>query len=344
MSAVRTASNPAGRPVMGVRNPGRLAAVASTGLVGHDGDLDLEAIVSTLQIACRVPIAVINLVTADLQTYPAEVGVGSACTRVPDGVSFCAEVVETGKLVIVPDASLHPVYSHNPLVKSRAVMSYAGEPLVDHGVVLGSVSIFDAAPRVFTPHELELLRHQARLAAAVLSLRRSTRTDWLTGLPNRAMVRDRLLTALSRLDRHSGVVAVLFVDVDGFKSINDEQGHEVGDELLVALTSRMSESLRPSDTLARFGGDEFVLVCEDVGSSQEACAIAERLVGRVRRSLSVGGSDIAVSISVGVAVATSAAHDPDSLIRQADVAMYRAKRVPGPQWILADANVPNGAS
>jgi GAF domain-containing protein len=162
--------------VGGVRDFRRLDAVAQAELAGHLGDPALNAIVATLRIACRVPIAVINVVTQDLQTYPAEVGVGAPCTTVPDEVSFCAHVVETRAPVMVVDAAQHPTYAQNPLVLDGVVGAYAGFPLVDDGYVLGSVSIFDSRARVFTMDELALLAHQARLASAVLALRRVARS------------------------------------------------------------------------------------------------------------------------------------------------------------------------
>jgi diguanylate cyclase (GGDEF)-like protein len=128
---------------------------------------------------------------------------------------------------------------------------------------------------------------------------------------------------------------VLFVDVDDFKRVNDERGHQIGDQLLIALAQRMKESLRPSDTLARFGGDEFIVVCEDLDDRADACAVADRLVSWVRRGLSVGGEDMDVAVSIGVAVTDSGTHDPDALVRAADAAMYRAKLERGSQWVLA---------
>ncbi len=137
-----TASD-ARRLLTGVRDPARLAAVADLDLPGHVGDLDLDGIVETPTAALDVPIAVVNVITPDRQTNPAEVGIGAPCTRVPDGVSFCAEVVETGRPVQVADARTHPAYRDNPLVQQGLITSYAGVPLVHRGGVIGTVSVFD---------------------------------------------------------------------------------------------------------------------------------------------------------------------------------------------------------
>ena len=189
------------RVIGGVDDPHRLAAVARAELHGHLGDQDLNAVVASLRIGCSVPIAVINVVTVNTQTYPAEVGVGAPCTTVPDALSFCAEVVNSRSSVAVYDARSHPVYAQNPMVLDGIIGAYAGVPLVDDGFVLGSVSIFNSQPREFTEEHLELLQHQARLASSVLALRRTARTDVLTGLPNRGLFLDRLSRSLARLDR-----------------------------------------------------------------------------------------------------------------------------------------------
>lgn len=324
-----------GRPVTGVRDSRRLAAVAAAELHGHLGDRDLSAVVSTLRLACRVPIAVVNVVSANLQTYPAEVGIGAPCNSVPDGLSFCAEVVDTGRELCVPDALLHPVYCQNPLVTDGVITAYAGVPLVDNGFVLGSVSIFDVSARTFTPDDLQILREQGRLASSVLALRRSARTDLLTGLANRALCLERLARALLRLERGGGSAAVMYLDVDNFKDINDAFGHEVGDGVLVEVSRRLQSVIRPTDTAARFGGDEFVVVCEDVGGAVDAEVIAERILTATRSAFRVGGQHINVSLSIGIALTDSAAAEPADLLRNADAAMYRAKQVPGPSVALA---------
>lgn len=319
----------------GVSDPRRLAAVASAELHGHLDDEDLDAVVGTLRIACAVPMAVVNIVSPGLQTYAAEVGVGAACTSVPDAVSFCAEVVDTVAPLAVPDARTHPVYANNPLVRAGKVGAYAGVPLVDDGVVLGSVAIFSKEPRQFSMDELELLDHQARLASSVLALRRSVRTDILTGLPNRAVLDDRLRQAIDRLDRHPGHAAVAYLDIDRFKDLNDSFGHAVGDAVLVELARRVTAVLRPTDTFVRLGGDEFVAVCEDVASARDAQWIAQRIIDTTGREWIVGGHRISVHVSIGIALTDSPSVDPDLLLRDADRAMYEAKARGGSLWAVA---------
>ena len=316
---------PTGPLITGVRDPRRLRAVAEADLPGHLGDPDLDAVVGTLRLASGSPIAVVNIVTADLQTYPAEVGVGAACTSVPDGLSFCAEVVETGRALLVSDAATHPVYSQNPLVLQGIVGAYAGVPLVDQGVVLGSVSIFDSRAREFPPDVLAILQYQGGLAASVLALRRSARTDGLTGLPNRALFGDRLGQALKRLERHPGMICVMYLDIDHFKIINDTHGHHGGDQVLIELAKRLASVVRPSDTVARFGGDEFVILCGDLTSAADAERLATRMVAAAAEPWAIQGKTVSVDVSIGVAVTDSSSAEALALLRHADDAMYLAK-------------------
>ena len=314
------------RPLTGVRDPLRLEAVAQAELSGHLDDQGLNAVVATLALACRVPIAVVNIVTGDQQTYAAEIGVGAPCTSVPDGLSFCAEVVETGRSLSVADAAMHPVYAQNPMVLGGAIGAYAGVPLIDNGVVLGSVSIFDDRPRHFTDHELSILQHQTQLASAVLALRRSSRTDVLTGLPNRRLFIERLEGSLDRLNRRPGSVAVVYLDVDDFKGINDTYGHAVGDMVLVELSTRLLTVMRSTDTVARLGGDEFAAVCEDLSGDEPADVLALRILDACSEPWLLNGLSLQVKVSVGVAL-THEAVGPDLLLHDADQAMYRFKGV-----------------
>lgn len=299
----------------------------------------MDAVVATLHVACEVPIAVVNIVTVDMQTYPAEVGVGAPCTTVSDELSFCARVVDTGTSLTVGDAFTHPVYSQNPLVLAGAVGAYAGEPLLDNGFVIGAVSMFDSKAREFTTAELEILQHQALLASNVLALRRSARTDALTGLPNRVLLLDRLTHALVRLQRHPGAVSAMFLDIDNFKGINDRYGHDVGDAVLVELSERLKSAIRVLDTLARFGGDEFVVLCEDLAGAGDATIVADHMIAAVDREWTIDRQVIPVSISIGVAVADLSDVAPAALLRDADAAMYLAKKQHGSSWVLSTSRV-----
>jgi diguanylate cyclase (GGDEF)-like protein len=149
--------------------------------------------------------------------------------------------------------------------------------------------------------------------------------DALTGLPNRTLFRDRLSVALAQAERTRDLVAVLFCDVDRFKTVNDSLGHPGGDALLQVVAERLGEAVRTGDTVARLGGDEFALLCAPVADAAEASAIAERVCAVMREPILVGDRPVTATMSVGVAVARPGERDVAGLLRDADVAMYEAK-------------------
>jgi diguanylate cyclase (GGDEF)-like protein len=149
--------------------------------------------------------------------------------------------------------------------------------------------------------------------------------DPLTGLPNRVLLHDRLVQALGRIGRHEEAVALLVLDLDDFKTVNDTHGHEAGDRLLVEVAQRLTSVLRASDTAARVGGDEFVVLCEDVGGEHEALAVAERITAALAEPFAPAVGGAPVRSSIGIAVTAKSGVRAEVLLREADAAMYRAK-------------------
>jgi diguanylate cyclase (GGDEF)-like protein len=163
--------------------------------------------------------------------------------------------------------------------------------------------------------------------------------DGLTGLPNRSFFFDRLDLALSRSARSGHRGAVLFLDLDGFKRINDTHGHAVGDRLLSEVAGRLLRTIRPTDTLARFGGDEFILLCEDMAEAGQAVALAERLGALCRKPFDIDGTTVAVGLSIGIVfVRGGGGVTAEGLIHDADKMMYRAKRQSSGYHLLEDAD------
>ena len=148
--------------------------------------------------------------------------------------------------------------------------------------------------------------------------------DPLTGLPNRAMLMERLSAALARATRASSTVAVMFIDLDDFKDVNDSHGHHMGDEVLVETGRRLLAVVRPFDTVTRLGGDEFVVVCSDLASQADAMGIANRVLASVSKPMVVDDREVLVTSSIGIAISGSAT-TAEAMLHEADSAMYRAK-------------------
>ncbi len=162
------------------------------------------------------------------------------------------------------------------------------------------------------------------IAGSQRTLTRQANHDPLTGLANRAAFRSRLEAAFAGPDRRGGTQAVLFVDLDDFKDVNDTLGHAAGDELLVAVAARLEDAVRPGDLVARLGGDEFALFLDGIPDPSVALSVAERAVGSLAAPVEVAGTWVQVGASVGLAM-RHADSEPESIMREADVAMYTAK-------------------
>ncbi len=221
--------------------------------------------------------------------------------------------------------SLSQLTTLDPLVPIVILTSLADEQLglqaVHEGaqdyLVKGSVD----GPRLSRSlrHAIERKALEARFAEQALH-------DPLTGLANRTLLLDRLRLELARAGRTGGGVAVLYLDLDDFKAINDRWGHDGGDEVLVRVARRLARTVRPGDTVGRIGGDEFVVVCGGFDSAVDLAQMQARVEDAVRRPLVMAGGTVLVTASVGVSVGRGAAEEPETIIRRADEAMYEAKR------------------
>ncbi|MDA7088452.1 diguanylate cyclase [Pseudomonas sp. SA3-5] len=217
--------------------------------------------------------------------------------------------------VIWPDGSIHWLRETGNVVKDAN-----GQPIRMMGVV----------------------RDISEEKASVNQLKQIARHDPLTGLPNRLLLEECLTQALARARRNVTRVALVFIDLNGFKRVNDEHGHAVGDQLLVGTARRLQQTLRESDMVARLGGDEFVVIIEDLARSKslhdEAHVISEKILQRLSQPLKLGNSSHQVGASLGIAMFPEHGPNIDSLIHIADQAMYAAKRNGNNLYCLGMAN------
>ena len=164
--------------------------------------------------------------------------------------------------------------------------------------------------------------------------------DHLTGLPNRGLLHDRLGHAIAQSRREANQLALLFLDLDGFKAVNDCFGHGFGDRVLVDLAGQIRDSVRAGDTVARLGGDEFVVLLDPVAGPEDAGRVAAKVRGAVRAPIRLDGHEVSMTASIGISMFPRDGDSPDALMKSADAAMYRAKQTPSEHDSAAAGPVP----
>jgi diguanylate cyclase (GGDEF)-like protein len=292
---------------LGERFPG---SVVGVGGLDHFGRVDYRV--------AGIDRAAVLAIGESPLSDPAVLGTETVCVTDPDDDPRCAGLSE--------------------IVTSRGVGSVWARSMRDcQGRVIGAILVLHAGPDGPNPAEEALLARYAPLGALALEredlyarLEHGSLHDELTGLPNRLLLGRRIAVAAQR---RRGNVALLFADLDQFKVVNDSLGHALGDELLAAIGVRFGTVVRPDDTVGRFGGDEFVVLCEGVSGEAEAVAIAGRLLEAVAEPIDLGPVRLNLSASVGIALL--GAHDTaDELLRNADLAMYRAKELGRGRYVV----------
>lgn len=314
-----------------------------------------DAIARLAAAVVDVPIALVSLVDANRQWFKSRVGIDVCETS--RSTAFCAHAIVGGDLLEIEDACRDPRFADNPLVRGEPhIRFYAGMPLVlPGGEAIGTLCVIDQVPRRLDATQRMVLEVLARNVVTELELRQrileleaevvrrheaevrimhlATR-DPLTGLPNRAALMDRLHQGLKTANRDLGQLAVLFMDLDRFKLINDTLGHDIGDALLQVTAERLSHVLRESDTVARLGGDEFALILPALHHATEAELIARKVIAAIEQPMTLNGHTVQVGCSIGLAVYPEHGDSADTLLRHADLSMYQAKELGGNQYQL----------
>ena len=256
------------------------------------------------------------------------------------GEGPCREASTTGVAVCVPDLTedvLSPAFSQ--AARADGCAAAFSFPLRHGETRLGALDLYRDAPGELDEHETDTAQTLADVAAAYvvnaqLRERAQQDVDWfrtralhdpLTGLANRVLLVERLEHAAQRIPRAHTAAAVLFVDLDHFKAVNDNYGHSVGDDLLIAVADRLAGVVRPGDTLARISGDEFVLLCEDLNGPEEIATIAGRVREAFADPFTVDRLELRMTASVGIARTAPGETPTRRLLTDADNAMYRDK-------------------
>ena len=252
--------------------------------------------------------------------------------RVPGGTSSqSGYTLSTGSPIVVTDESTEERFERSPILTELGVLSGITVLIKAKGQPYGVLGAQHTKARDFSPQDVSFMQAIANILANAIERRgaeEKTRHealhDPLTTLPNRNLFLDRLGHALAQARRHQDSVAVLFLDLDQFKLVNDSLGHAAGDELLAAVAPRLQQALRPTDTVARFGGDEFAILIEEVTSERDAIRVAERISEALTRPFVLRQREHFVSASAGISIG-GGGESPEALIRDADAALYRAK-------------------
>jgi len=228
----------------------------------------------------------------------------------------------------------HEMFKGQTFSNGQKIRGYAAVPCFDsHLRINGHLSVMDEKPMLNKHRTLSVLKIFAARAGAELErkkneglIRNMAYHDALTGLPNRILLNDRLEMALAQAQRSQSLLAILFMDFDHFKTINDNLGHDVGDQVLKGVAARLKKCLRNQDTVARLGGDEFILLLSEINSSQDAENLANKILHGIRKPMQIQEHELDISLSIGVSLYPRDGETSTVLMKHADEALYLAKK------------------
>jgi len=257
--------------------------------------------------------------------------------------TLTAEVIRTGQALLLTPESKPSLHERVGPVIGRESLDWLGVPLTSQKGVIGALVVQSYSGEVrYTEQDQALLQFVSTQIAAVIErkqtetwLRHIARHDVLTDLPNRGLFNDRLLAALARTQLADDRLALLYIDLDRFKQVNDTYGHAIGDLLLREVGHRIRHCVRESDTIGRIGGDEFVVLLNSIKLPEHASVIAEKIRVSLGQPFELAGQHVDISASLGIAVYPEHGDEKKLLIRHADSAMYRAKKMGGNRFLMS---------
>jgi len=325
-----------------------LAALDETAIAlmnRHDPDELLETIISRAAALLGTPHGFIYLLEPDGLSLVVRHGIGLFTDfleyRMPIESGLAGTVYREGRPVAVDDYDAWTDRAGDmPTLVFGAVV---GVPLTSGGRVVGVIGLASGSlERTFGTREIGALSRFAQLASIALdnahlfeAAQRGALYDPITGLPNRDLLTDRVSHSLAwTRDQDAEPIALILLDLDRFKVINESLGHAVGDTLLVQVGERLQHCLRPGDTVARFGGDEFGIILDGIGGVEEARRTADRILAELGEPFALGDREWYVNASLGIAMAWPGRATPGDAFREAEVALVRAKASPGPRYVL----------
>ncbi|KPU44637.1 phytochrome-like protein cph2 [Oxobacter pfennigii] len=257
------------------------------------------------------------------------------------------EQLKSNKPVCVEDVSKLKAEAGAEKKQFEKVKSLVAIPIEGNGNIQGFLGIDSiVSPRKWSEDEIKLLKILANLLAdgfikvkAEKKIEFMAYYDHLTGLPNRTLFEDRLTQAIHLAKRSGKFVGVMFMDLDNFKTVNDTMGHNGGDKLIQEVAQSLAQRLRKTDTVARFGGDEFLILINSIPDSKDIARITDKLMGLFERPFNIGGQEFFITGSAGVATYPVDGEDPETLIKNADISMYKAKSKGKNQYVLCTENM-----
>jgi len=312
----------------------RLQAVHSYDILDTPPEVDFDVVTRVASNALNTPVALIGLMDSDRLWFKSKLGL--ELPQLDRQIAFCAHaIMRPDEPLIVEDLRKDSRFQGNPLVtEAPHLCFYAGAPLIDRqGYALGTIAVVDVQPRVVNEVQRILLRDLSSIVITALESRHRANqmvylamTDHLTGLANRAQFDRTLISEMAHARRAHEQFTVLYMDLDGFKGINDAYGHASGDEVLKVVATRMATQVRTEDLLARLGGDEFAVFMR-YNVDNTAKLLAKRIVEVVSAPITLSaGIEVSIGISIGIATRTDDIDSLPTLLALADIALYKDKR------------------